>query len=102
MTAKRKPLHTQALCRGCGKSDQVTIIDALAATAEAWVGGERVPFAPASDAPQRWTLVFCGRCMKVLGRPVLRTATECAAVGGIGTTHARLHPGTTDGRRQHP
>ena len=101
MTAARQhPLHSQALCRGCMKSDQVVVIDALAATAEAWVGGQRVPFAPATENPQRWVMVFCGRCMKVLGRPILRTTLECGVVPNPPTSKPRLQPGNQNNRRQ--
>jgi len=59
-----------ALCRTCGKSDQVLVVDALAATSTAHVGGVRVPYVPADvGVPERWVVVMCTRCSRVLGSP---------------------------------
>lgn len=65
-----------ALCRKCGKSDCVLVVDALAATSEAYVAGKRVPYAPRdAEVPERWVLVCCTRCELLLGLPVIEQVT---------------------------
>ena len=70
--AKDRP----ALCRKCGKSDCVLVIDALAATTVAHVGGARVEHAPVDvEVPERWVVVCCTRCKLLLGLPVIEQVT---------------------------
>lgn len=65
-----------ALCRTCGKSDQVLVVDALAATSTAHVGGVRVPYTPRdAEVPERWVLICCTRCNRLLAAPHVERVT---------------------------
>jgi len=63
-------MSAPAICRTCAKSDCILVIDALAATTVAHVGGARVEHAPVDvEVPERWVVVMCTRCSRVLGSP---------------------------------
>lgn len=68
--------HRPALCRTCGKSDCILVVDALAATSTVHVGGERMPYAPKDvGVPERWVLICCTRCNRLLAAPHVERVT---------------------------
>ena len=77
-------MSAPALCRGCGKSDQVTVVDALAATTECSVGGANASLADGmrwlaasrdGEVPVRVVVIYCARCSRLLGKPELVART---------------------------
>lgn len=89
---------TPALCRHCGKSDQVTVVDALAATTECSVGGVNASLVDGmrwreasrdGAVPVRVVVIYCARCGRLLGKPELVARTIIKDTGGKPPQRAR-------------
>lgn len=86
-------MSAPALCRGCGKSDQVTVVDALAATTECSVGGVNASLVDGmrwrGEVPWRVVVIYCARCGRLLGKPELVARTIIKDTGGKPPQRAR-------------
>jgi hypothetical protein len=75
-------MSAPVLCRGCGKSDGVLTVDALAATTTVALAGQVVPLteqwmglARNGEVPVRVVVVICTHCDRVLGKPAFQRAS---------------------------